>query len=81
MRNGQIKFPVVELYDLQNDPHETNNLFDQRRDVAEKIFLLFNDWQSKNTPALQKDKIVKEFLEENTDPEITQQLKALGYVQ
>lgn len=81
MRNNKTKLPGGELYDLQNDPNETNNLFVQRKDVAEKIFLLLKDWKEENTPELQKDKILEEFLEENIDPEITQQLKALGYIQ
>ena len=81
MRNNKTKLPGGELYDLQNNPNETNNLFVQRRDVAEKIFSLLRDWKKENPPDLQKDKIVEEFLEENIDPEIRRQLEALGYIQ
>jgi arylsulfatase A-like enzyme len=75
---GQL--PIIELYDLHEDLNETNNLFDERRDVVEKIFLLLTDWKKGNTLKLQKKQISEDFLEGNIDPEITEQLKALGYI-
>jgi len=74
------KLPVYELYDLQNDPNEINNLFNQRKDLAEKSILLLQDWQKENTPRLKKDMIHKEHSIENIDPKIKKQLKALGYI-
>jgi arylsulfatase A-like enzyme len=78
--NYNGKFPLYELYDLKNDPNELNNIFDKKRDMAEQIISLFQDWQKKNTIKLQNDTTQEKFSMENIDPAITNQLKALGYI-
>ena len=78
--NYNGKFPLYELYDLKNDPNELNNIFDKKRDMAEQIISLFQDWQKKNTSKLQNDTTHEKFSMENIDPTITNQLKALGYI-
>ena len=72
--------PVYELYDLQNDPHEINNLNTQRKDLTEEIVSSLQIWQEEKTPVLDKETTQKEFLVESIDPEIQNQLKALGYI-
>jgi arylsulfatase A-like enzyme len=75
-----IKIPVYELYDLKNDPNEITNLFNQKKKIAENLVLLLQDWQKENTGKLQKDMIDEGYSIENIDPEIKEQLKALGYI-
>ena len=72
--------PVYELYDLKNDANEINNLIDQKGDIAKRATLLFQSWQKENTQTLQKDITKKELSIEHIDPEIKDQLKALGYI-
>ena len=45
------------------------------------MILLLQAWQQKNTAKLHKDGVDEEFTLENIDPEIKNQLEALGYVE
>jgi arylsulfatase A-like enzyme len=78
--NFDGELPAYELYDLKNDGNEINNLIDQKGDMAERLTLLLQGWQEENTLTLQKDLTKEELSIEKIDPEIKDQLKALGYI-
>lgn len=52
--------PAIELYDLQNDPHELHNLANERRNAAVKVSLMdqLNAWRRQTEdPYLDPDKL------------------------
>jgi tetratricopeptide (TPR) repeat protein len=70
-----IKAPRSELYDLKNDPKETVNLFEQKKDVARELEAQMKDLEKENSS--QEDDFSAHFkMDKNTQD----RLKSLGYV-
>jgi tetratricopeptide (TPR) repeat protein len=73
MRAGRYKLiaaPRPELYDLEQDPGEAHNLYDQRRPLADRM-------------AAQLDRIAQQSTEAppaHVDPDTRERLAALGYI-
>jgi len=78
LRTDQWKFvkaPKSELYDLINDPKETVNVFDRKKDVARELETRMKELQQENSS--QKDIFSAQFkMDKNTQD----RLKSLGYV-
>ena len=77
MRNGRFKVidaPRPELYDLQNDPKETTNLFEQRRALGDRMVGRLREFEEGLT------KVTAEQPSTDVDPEVRARLAALGYV-
>lgn len=70
-----IAAPRPELYDLEQDPNELVNLFDQRRTVADAML---RELRSRQAGWKQDAPAAKET--EEVDPETRARLAALGYV-
>lgn len=64
-----------ELYDLENDPNELNDLFDIRAADAEQLTNQLSKWMESNT------RITNSQDNAELDPEVLTRLKALGYIQ
>jgi len=77
-RSGRYKLidaPRPELFDLERDPKELNNLFDERRSVGDAMLRNLRDQKramAEGAPATPKA--------EDVDPETRARLAALGYV-
>lgn len=70
-----IDAPRPELYDLEQDPGELKNLFDERRSVADALLRQLRDRKQQmaaDAPAAPET--------EDVDPETRARLAALGYV-
>ncbi|HUR21990.1 MAG TPA: sulfatase-like hydrolase/transferase, partial [Vicinamibacterales bacterium] len=70
-----IDAPRPELYDLERDPHEQTNIFEERRSVGDAMLRNLRDQKramAANAPAAPKNADV--------DPETRARLAALGYV-
>ena len=70
-----ISAPKPELYDLERDPHEVTNLFDERRSVADAMLRQLRarmEEMAADAPAAAAA--------EDVDPETRARLAALGYV-
>jgi choline-sulfatase len=70
-----IDAPRPELYDLERDPNELNNIFEERRSVADAMLRNLRDQKRQmaaSAPAAPKN--------EEVDPETRARLAALGYV-
>ena len=63
-----------ELYDLVNDPKESNNIIFQRRDVADKLQGLLQQWLSSFKH------YSGEVEEHKFDEETRKRLQSLGYI-
>lgn len=67
-----IDAPRPELYDLAQDPHETRNLYQDRRVLSDRLQALLKSTEERgeatNAPAV------------DVDPEVRARLAALGYV-
>jgi tetratricopeptide (TPR) repeat protein len=77
MRNGRFKVidaPRPELYDLQNDPKETTNLFEQRRALGDRMVSRLREFEEGLA------KVTAEQPSDDVDPEVRARLAALGYV-
>ena len=77
IRSGRFKAidaPRPELYDLETDPHERNNIFPQRRTVGDQMVARLREMEKAflHAPVAQPTTDV--------DPEVRQRLAALGYV-
>ena len=70
-----IDAPRPELYDLERDPRELNNIYDERRSVADAM--LHNLREQKGLMAAAAPAAPKP---EEVDPETRARLAALGYV-
>lgn len=69
-----------ELYDLVNDPEESQNLFDELPGEAGKLVPVLNAWMRQD-PARDHDSSADEEAEiEGLDPAAEQQLRTLGYI-
>ncbi len=74
------KGDLYELYDLVNDPDETENLFDELPGEAGKLVPVLEAWMRED-PARDADRSAEENAEiEGLDPAAQQQLKTLGYI-
>jgi arylsulfatase A-like enzyme/Tfp pilus assembly protein PilF len=76
-RAGQYKVidaPRPELYDLDRDPDETTNLYDQKKSVADVMIARLRS-QENDDPSKQAAQAAPE-----VDPEARARLAALGYV-
>lgn len=78
MRSDRYKLidaPRPELYDLERDPGELTNIFDERRSVGDAMLRTLRDKKramAETAPAAPKN--------EDVDPETRARLAALGYV-
>lgn len=78
MRSDRYKLidaPRPELYDLERDPKELTNIFEERRSVGDAMLRSLRDQKralADNAPAQPKN--------EDVDPETRARLAALGYV-
>ncbi len=70
-----IDAPRPELYDLERDPHETTNLFDERRSVADAMLRQLRDQEREMAADAPEAPAA-----EDVDPETRARLAALGYV-
>jgi arylsulfatase A-like enzyme len=76
LRSGRFKVIDTarpELYDLEHDPGERQNLFDSRRDIADHMLERLRHGESRSGDALELDRLA-------VDTELQQRLGALGYV-
>ena len=64
-----------ELYDLQADPAELNNLADQQPEICDKLHAILVNW-TKQTPSTSDTPLM-----EGQDPESLRILRSLGYVE
>jgi arylsulfatase A-like enzyme/Tfp pilus assembly protein PilF len=77
LRSGRFKLiaaPKAELYDLEQDPGEQTNLFDQRRQLADRMLARLSELEAQFT------KNERPTTEPEVDPEARARLAALGYV-
>lgn len=73
MRAGRFKLiaaPRPELYDLEQDPRETRNLYDERRPLADRMAAALDRIAERST----------ETQPARVDPDTRERLAALGYV-
>jgi arylsulfatase A-like enzyme len=63
-----------ELYAINKDPYETNNLFQSNQDEAKQMELALKAWVSSFTPS-------HYYRQEEISPEARQELRSLGYIQ
>jgi arylsulfatase A-like enzyme/Tfp pilus assembly protein PilF len=78
MRRGRFKVfdaPRPELYDLDRDPHESHNLFEERRTLADEMLARLRTRHAQFTSAGPSTQPAPE-----VDPEVRSRLAALGYV-
>ena len=76
LRSGRFKFiqaPRPELYDLEQDPGETDNLFEARRPLAERL-------GSELLALAAEDVTAAGAPQATVDPETRERLAALGYI-
>jgi arylsulfatase A-like enzyme/Tfp pilus assembly protein PilF len=77
LRSGRYKLidaPRPELFDLERDPGETTNIFEQRRSLGDRMVALLRQKEA----AFEKVEAVQP--ETDVDPEVRARLAALGYV-
>ncbi len=74
-RYKAIDAPRPELYDLQRDPHETTNIYAERRAVADGMIARVRELERE---APKDDSVSKP--ETEVDPDTRARLAALGYV-
>jgi len=75
LTSGRFKYieaPRPELYDVEADPQEKENLYDRRRPVAERMAAVL---RSRSSPAADAAKPAAD-----VDPDVRARLAALGYV-
>lgn len=70
-----IDAPRPELYDLERDPHELTNLFDERRTVADAMLRQLRDRKREMDADAPEAPVAAD-----VDPETRARLAALGYV-
>ncbi len=77
LRSGRYKLidaPRPELFDIETDPKETTNIFDERRTVGDGMVARLREIEAGF------DKAPTAAPAEDVDPEVRQRLAALGYV-
>lgn len=77
LRAGRFKVidaPRPELYDLERDPGETTNLFDERRALGDRMIRSLREQEA----AFERVQTAQPA--EDVDPEVRARLAALGYV-
>jgi arylsulfatase A-like enzyme/Flp pilus assembly protein TadD len=77
LRSGRFKVidaPRPELYDLQEDPNETRNVFDARRALGDRMVGRLRELEAGFS------KVTAEQPSTDVDPEVRARLAALGYV-
>jgi hypothetical protein len=67
-----------ELYDLDADPAESENLASQHPEILERLRQELNNWYLENT---RRAEIGPELDFESLDPRSREMLKALGYLE
>ena len=72
----RVRWPIYELYDIENDPDETINLMDKEKKIATRLKTELNDWINKNIKEMNNTIINKPEFDELT----RKRLKALGYL-
>ena len=75
LRAGRFKYieaPRPELYDLEQDPGETENLFDARKPLAERL--------GSELLKLSAEDVTASATQATVDPETRERLAALGYI-
>lgn len=75
LRSGRFKFIATtrpELYDLERDPREERNLFDERRSLADRMAQELDRLAAESAPETSGPSTV--------DPETRERLAALGYI-
>jgi len=71
---------LYELYDLESDPGETENLYDELPGEVGKLMPLLREWLARD-PDRDRDRTAEEEEAiEALDPAARQQLEALGYI-
>ena len=63
-----------ELYDLENDPNEENNIINENADVASQLQRTIDEWRNSFTPAEIQG------AEADFDDVVRKRLEALGYL-
>src|SRR5262249_41368171 len=71
-RYKYIDAPHPELYDLIQDPHETRNLYAERRSLADRMAGVLKHLADESTPDIPST--------HDPDPDARARLAALGYV-
>jgi arylsulfatase A-like enzyme/Flp pilus assembly protein TadD len=77
LRSGRFKLidaPRPELFDLERDPNETTNIFEQRRSLGDRMVAQLRQKEA----AFEKVEAVQPATD--VDPEVRARLAALGYV-
>ena len=77
LRSGRFKLiaaPRPELYDLEQDPGEQSNLFEERKQLADRMLTRLGELEARFT------KTERPNSEPEVDPEARARLAALGYV-
>jgi choline-sulfatase len=77
LRSGRFKLiaaPRPELYDLEQDPGERANLFDERKQLADRMLARLAELEARFTKTERPDS------EPEVDPEARARLAALGYI-
>ena len=75
LRSGRFKYIATtrpELYDLERDPEEKRNLYDERRPLAERMAVELDRLTAEDAPESAGPSAV--------DPETRERLAALGYI-
>lgn len=76
LRAGRYKYieaPRPELYDTEQDPAETKNLYDERRALADRMAAQLRALETSTTAAQPPER-------PSVDPETRERLAALGYI-
>lgn len=77
LRSGRFKLidaPRPELFDLERDPHETTNIFEDRRSVGDRMIARLRELEQGF------DQVKATQPATDVDPEVRARLAALGYV-
>ncbi|MBI2487159.1 MAG: hypothetical protein HYW01_09405 [Deltaproteobacteria bacterium] len=67
----------MELYNLETDPEEQKNLFAEEVEIGKSLFAELQNWMDSQE---EKSKVTSTDNKVQLDKELTDQLKALGYI-
>ena len=74
------KGDIYELYDLESDPGETTNLYEELPGEVGKLLPLLEEWLARDPDRNSDTSAEEERALEALDPAARQQLEALGYI-